>query len=216
MEKPEIFEACERIAEGGGKLTVRSLRDELGRGSFSELGPALREWKRERARQPPAGAPVPDDVAERGRGLALQLWKLALAQSEERLAAERGALQEAREELEAERSEAERFADEMEAQMREHAARAEAAGRKAAETAKDAAAREAWLKERLDKAQAEAREARAREAEIREAAARSEGQAEALKAQVAALTERLGEPVKAGRGVRPGEPTKPSNWSSVD
>lgn len=54
--------------------------------------------------------------------------------------------------------------------MRRQPARAEAAGRKAAETAKEAAVREAWLKERLDQAQAEA-----------------------LKAQVAALTERLGE-----------------------
>ncbi|MDE0131238.1 MAG: DNA-binding protein [bacterium] len=198
MDKPEIFEACERIAEEGGKLTVRSLRDELGRGSFSELGPALREWKRSRAEQPPGGTPTPDAVSERGRELALQLWTLALGQSEERLEAERRALQEARSELEAERAEAERFADEMEAQMRQHEAKAATVERKAAETAQEAAKREGWLKERLDRAQEEAREARSREAAAREEAARTEGQAEALRAQIAGLTERLGIPASAG------------------
>ena len=198
LTKEQVFEAADRLAASGAKPTLAALRAEVG-GSYRTLSPALREWKA--ARKEAAGpqpATVPQAVAERAAAFGSQLWSLALRSAEERLAAERAAMQQAREELEEAREEAAALADRLTADL--EASRKSCAQLEA--RASDAERALAVAQERAREARAERDAARREAVEAREVAYRREGELVAQQRQLDALLARLapaGERPDSGR-----------------
>ena len=100
MSKPPvtreaIFAAADEIAADGTRPTLDAVRQRVG-GSFTTLGPALRDWQalREeeaRAKATPASA-LPDPLLARLQELGSQLWTAAEQQAHARLQADRDRL----------------------------------------------------------------------------------------------------------------------------
>jgi len=180
----QIHAAADQIAAAGQQPTMQAVRQALGSGSYSTIGPALADWRTQRQQQqaaaPVAGEPVPGPVAERAADLAASIWAAALALADGRLAAERAALEQARAELEDERAEAVAAADGLQAELDALAAELERVRQQA-------------QAEREQAAQAQA-QARAELEQARLDQARLAGHLEAQQQQIVALLARL-EPV---------------------
>jgi hypothetical protein len=76
--KEEIEAAIEKVASRGETPTVRNVYDALGkRGSFSQIGPAVRAWHKATGSKSASGSAVPDKLTEAAVDLVAQLWALA-------------------------------------------------------------------------------------------------------------------------------------------
>ncbi|MFA5937788.1 MAG: DNA-binding protein [Sinimarinibacterium sp.] len=82
----DVAAAAQALANAGEKVTTIAVREQLGRGSFSTIKKHLDRWYAEQAPTGPAPAPpVPPQLES--------LWSEARREAEERLAAERAALE---------------------------------------------------------------------------------------------------------------------------
>jgi len=180
----QIHAAADQIAAGGQQPTMQAVRQALGSGSYSTIGPALAEWRAQRQQQqasaPVAGEPVPGPVAEQASALAGHIWAAALALADGRLAAERAALEQARIEVESERAEAVATADGLQAELEQVQAELDRVRQQMQAE-----------REQAERAQAQAR-AELEQARLEQA--RLAGQIEAERAQIVALLGKL-EPV---------------------
>ncbi|MEI2418528.1 DNA-binding protein [Orrella sp. JC864] len=227
VTKEQILAAADQIAAEGQRPTLEAIRQITG-GSYTTISPVLNEWKaRQAAQATPLREPAPQAITEKLAELGSDLWAVALEMANNRLAAEREALDKARADLEADRAEATELADRLAAQVEELQSRlasieaAEAAARgeadelrgqlaAAQEQAHTAEARAEEIERRagelrteLDKAHQDADQATKAAAQAREEAARLAGQLDTLKEQSAALLARITPPaaeVKPGSG----------------
>jgi len=184
ITQSQIHAAADALAASGQQPTMQSVRQHLGSGSYSTIGPALQDWRAQRQQQaasaPVAGEPVPAQVAEQASALAAHVWAAALALADGRLAAERAALEQVRAEAEAERAEAVAAADALQAEL-------DTLQAELAQARQQAQAEQQQAAQALEQARAALDAARLEQARLA-------GQVEAEQRQIAALLARL-EPV---------------------
>jgi len=116
----DIHAVADRIASEGGAPTLASVRAALGGGSFTTISEGMKAWK---AAQQAAPAlmreAAPQAVSERMTELASEVWGIAQAMANERLASEREALEAMRREFEHAQAEAAELADTLAAELDE-------------------------------------------------------------------------------------------------
>ncbi|WP_459203476.1 DNA-binding protein (plasmid) [Ralstonia pseudosolanacearum] len=214
-----ICKAAEQIASEGMRPTNETVRELLAKwtstkgGSYATIGPVLRAWKARR-KAAEAAEPVreaaPQAVLDKVQGWATDMWGVALELANGRLAAEREALDRARQELEAEtaealvlaekredeRDEARRQAAEQIEQLNVALAQAQAEGKVQTERAAAAEARSAELEKRAAELHGDLSAERARRDEADEARRAVEQELAAQRAEVARLTQQAADQVR--------------------
>lgn len=211
ISKEQIFAVADELDAAGQNPTLANVRKQLGSGSFTTISEAMNEWRARKASQAaPIREPAPQAITDKLAELGGDLWAVALEMANNRLAAEREALEAVRQETEAARQEAAELADQLTGELDEAKARiaaleaVEAAakgeadelrGKLAAtsERAATAEARAGELRTELDHAHQEARQARAERDKAQERATASADQVEALRADLAAANSRTAE-----------------------
>lgn len=201
ITKEQIFAAADELDAAGQNPTLALVRKAVGGGSFTTISDAMNEWKaRKSAQAAPLRDPAPQAVNDKLAELGADLWSVALELANNRLAAEREALEAVRVEMEAGRQEAAELADQLTAELDETKGRlvtqeeAEAAARAEAqrererlavanERAATAEARAGELRTELDHAHQEGAQARAELSGVRKAHADEVG---ALRAELTA------------------------------
>jgi len=101
----QIHQTADAIAAKGERPTQVRVRAELGRGSFTTIGEAMKSWheqQSQQAQQEVARVEMPGEVRERLESAGATLWAAATAEADRRLAAEREALAEARKQADVE------------------------------------------------------------------------------------------------------------------
>lgn len=205
ITKEQIFQAADELDAAGQNPTLANVRKQVGGGSFTTISEAMNEWRaRKTSQATPMREPAPQAVTEKLAELAGDLWGVALDMANNRLAAEREALEAVRQENEVARQEAAELADQLTAELDEAKARivaleaAELAAKReadalreklaaAGERAATAEARAAELRTELDHAHQEARQARVERDQAQERAAVSASHAETLRDLVEGL-----------------------------
>lgn len=92
VNQVRVNAVCKELAEAGKKATLAAVREALGEGSYSTIGPMIQKWKAGRgevAGNDAVAVSVPDVVATAGGKLLAEVWALAERAAGERLAAER-------------------------------------------------------------------------------------------------------------------------------
>lgn len=108
VNQERVNVVCNELAEGGKKATLAAVREALGEGSFSTIGPMVQAWKAGRGNVVAGGATgasavvVPDPIQAVGGKLMAEVWAMAEHLAAERLANERAAMEAARAEMAAE------------------------------------------------------------------------------------------------------------------
>jgi len=179
ISKEQIFAVADELDAAGQNPTLANVRKQLGSGSFTTISEAMNEWRARKASQAaPIREPAPQAITDKLAELGGDLWAVALEMANNRLAAEREALEAVRQETEAARQEAAELADQLTGELDEAKARVaaleaveaaakgeadELRGKLAAtsERAATAEARAGELRTELDHAHQEARQARA-------------------------------------------------------
>lgn len=96
VTKEKVFAAADKLKSEGVKPTGAAVKEELGGGSFSSIGPLLSEWRitqREldkEARQ----SPVPESLNAAVSNMVNQLWRISQNESDKRLQGERKSMAE--------------------------------------------------------------------------------------------------------------------------
>lgn len=184
----QVFEAADKLAAEGHEVTATTLREVLGRGSFSTLGKHIDAWQQARKAAP---VPVVIDMPESVKAAFAQCWQAAATEAGKEIAA-------IREKADAEIKGTKRRLDEalaeverLEEDANTDAAALETAQASLAQTAKDAqqaatdaAAREAALSATAEQMQ---KQIEAQQAEL----ARVHAEADAARSQHAAEVARL-------------------------
>lgn len=120
-----IFEIADELDAAGQNPTLATVRKALGGGSYTTISQAMNEWRAKKAaKETPIREAVPQAIAELLEHVGMEVWAQALQFANGRLAAEREALEKARQEIEAQRQEAAELADQVSAEL--EAARQEA------------------------------------------------------------------------------------------
>lgn len=81
----DVAAAAQALVNAGEKASTIAVREQLGRGSFSTIKKHLNRWSAEQTPSPAPAPPVPPQLES--------LWSEARREAEERLAAERAALE---------------------------------------------------------------------------------------------------------------------------
>lgn len=181
----DIHAAADSLAARGKRPTLAAVRAELGTGSFSTIGEAMKSWKAPDSQQAPTVA-APDAVVQRATDLASQVWAIAQEEAEQRMQVERATLEQRQQELEAARTEAMEAADVAVAQLDEVQRQLDLVQAERDALLQQVAVVQAQLAEstaRAQRAEQLAHDARAAETEAREAAAALRGKLEAIEAQ---------------------------------
>lgn len=181
----DIHTAADALAARGKRPTLAAVRAELGTGSFSTIGEAMKSWKAPDSQQAPTVA-APDAVVQRATDLASQVWAIAQEEAEQRMQVERATLEQRQQELEAARTEAMEAADVAVAQLDEVQRQLDLVQAERDALLQQVAVVQAQLAEstaRAQRAEQLAHDARAAETEAREAAAALRGKLEAIEAQ---------------------------------
>lgn len=114
----DIHAAADRLMESGQQPTLAAVRAALRGGSYTTISEAMKTWRAQRQKEQEAQqVPVPQAVADRAAALAADLWRTATAVADERIAAERQSLDQARGELEQAQREAAELADQLTAEL---------------------------------------------------------------------------------------------------
>lgn len=116
--KEQIWAVADELAAEGKNSTLANVRERMGGGSYTDISAAMQSW---RANKQPSAAPLreppPASITERLSGFGGELWAAALELANGRLAAEREALDMARQEAEQTRQEAADLADQLAAEL---------------------------------------------------------------------------------------------------
>lgn len=110
ITKEQVFEAAEALLAAGLTPKVATVREKLGKGSFTTITEYMREW---REGQQPVAAPQKEETPKAVIDLAGSLWAAALGVAQEGLQGERLELEKQREEMQEEQREAVAFADNL-------------------------------------------------------------------------------------------------------
>jgi len=114
LTKEHIFAVADELDAAGQNPTLANVRKQLGSGSYTTISEGMNEWRARKASQiaqirEPAPATITDRLAE----LGAEVWAMALEMANNRLAAERDALETVRQETEAARRETAELADQL-------------------------------------------------------------------------------------------------------
>lgn len=118
LTEADIFKAADQLVQHGHKVTLETLRDALGGGSFSTISPALKAWRaNQQQRQELSDIALPDALSQMHQQAIAEAWQLAQKLASDRLAAERAQLDELRENLENEAEEQRRAVEILEIEL---------------------------------------------------------------------------------------------------
>ena len=121
MATNDIHVIADRLAEAGQRPTLAAVRKELGGGSFTTISEAMKSWRETQQEEHALGeVQVPENVSERLNQLQATLWQAAVGEAERRLATERDALAQTKEEAAAAISEAQEAVETLETEVQEH------------------------------------------------------------------------------------------------
>lgn len=116
--KEAIWAAADELEAAGEKPTQANIRRKLGGGSFTTISEAMNERRKQREdAQATRREPAPERVTEAAKEFAVIVWDAAQDVVNGRLAAEREALEKARQDFEAEQQQAAEFADQLSADL---------------------------------------------------------------------------------------------------
>lgn len=116
--KEKVFTAADAILEDDSTPSAISVRKAIGGGSYETIQNHLEEWRELQAVKAAASAePMPAPAAEVVRLFGSQLWQRARDGANDRLAAERKAMDAERTELEASRRETMQMADQLASEL---------------------------------------------------------------------------------------------------
>lgn len=196
ITEQQIFEIADQLDAEGLSPTLAMVRKRLGGGSFTTISEAMTAWKaRKAAKQVPHREPAPQVVLDKLTAVAAEIWAAALEAANTRLAAEREALAQAKNEMEAERAEAVELADTLSAEL--EAEKARSASLQAAEAA---AGRDAeMLREQVASSGERAATAQARAEEIARRADDLNAELTRVNQQNAELVRTLADALKTGK-----------------
>lgn len=100
VNQERVNAVCNELAESGKKATLAAVREALGEGSFSTIGPMVQAWKAGRGEAKVAASAkavvVPDVVQAAGDKMMAEIWAMAEKIAAERLTAERATMEAAR------------------------------------------------------------------------------------------------------------------------
>jgi len=162
----EIHAAADGLDAQGLRPTLQAVRKALGRGSFTTISAAMSSWRPPQASVTSAEEPVPGAVSERADVFAAQLWALAVAAADDRMAAQKQELAAERAELVATRDEAVALADAITAELDEHRAASATQVQQLTERLEQAAVNLAAAQEQGEGYRAEAEQAKVTAAEL--------------------------------------------------
>jgi chromosome segregation ATPase len=166
LSKDDIWAVADRLDAEGKAPTLAAVRKLLGKGSFTTISEAMREWHRrqkERADKAQEAGPVPPDLDEAMRRFAQEVWASAtdIARAQTlKLAHE---YDQARKDWERERQELEAVAEDLSAALEQCQAKADEAASALADLLRRHAETEAQclaLKEQASEQQARIEELR--------------------------------------------------------
>ncbi|MBT2771192.1 DNA-binding protein [Halomonas sp. ISL-60] len=101
-----IHEVANQLSDKGIKPTLNAVREELGSGSFTTIGEAMKSWRdAQKAENNFVEVNIPDSLDEKVKTLISSVWKEANQLANDKLNEDRKVLQETRERLEEEASE---------------------------------------------------------------------------------------------------------------
>lgn len=99
ISQEQVFEAVETLMQTGDSVTVSSVREHLGSGSYSTISTHLAKWREANDnRKTPDYPDMPDNVDKAFR----QVWAMSWKNAQETIQAEREALVAARKQMEQE------------------------------------------------------------------------------------------------------------------
>jgi chromosome segregation ATPase len=102
VTKETIFQAAQELDDEGRPVTVTTVRDKLGKGSYTTIADALKEWHADQEKKQTADAPeIPEVLTRLMDRMWSEAWKIAHKVTE----SEREALVRARTQLDQERQE---------------------------------------------------------------------------------------------------------------
>lgn len=118
ITKEGIWAVADELDAAGEKPTLAVVRRRVGGGSYTTISEAMSEWAARRAtKNAPRVEPAPERVEEAAREFAQAVWAAASEIAANRLAAERQALEAAREEFDEKQKQAAAFADSLNADL---------------------------------------------------------------------------------------------------
>ena len=121
MATNDTHAIADRLAEAGQRPTLAAVRKELGGGSFTTISEAMKSWREAQQQEHALGeVQVPDTVSEPLGQLQATLWQAAVGEAERRLATERDAFAQAKEEASAAVREAQGAVETLEVEAQEH------------------------------------------------------------------------------------------------
>jgi chromosome segregation ATPase len=196
ITKDQIFEVADELDAAGQNPTLAAVRKALGGGSFTTISEAMSEWRaRKTAEAVPIREPAPQAVNDKLTELGADLWAVALELANNRLAAEREALEVARADMTTKQQEAAELADQLIDEL--DAAKARINAQEAAAAAAKTEAAE--LADKLTAASERAATAEARASELRAELDHAHREAIAVRADHEAALEKAVERVQAER-----------------
>lgn len=114
ITEQQVFEAAEALLQEGQGVTVSSVRERLGSGSYTTINAHLGKWREANDNRRPADIPeIPPSVDNALR----HVWALAWKEAQERIKTEREGLDAARREMEREKKDLEGEIVRLEAQI---------------------------------------------------------------------------------------------------
>jgi len=118
ITKQAIFAAADELDAEGVRVTLQAVRKKVGGGSFTTISEAVSEWRKSKgAKAAEAAEAPPQPLADKLAAFGAELWAGARDMANERLAAERAALDDDRRTLEVARVEAVQLADGLTAEV---------------------------------------------------------------------------------------------------
>lgn len=114
ITKEMIFEAANALVAEGKQPKVAAVRHLLGKGSFTTINEAMKEWREgQKAPEAPVRESAPQGVTDRLQALGNEIWRIALELANESLRGERETLEAFRVEMEEQQRETAEMADEL-------------------------------------------------------------------------------------------------------
>ena len=200
ITKESIFAAATEIAATGAAATLAAVRKAVGGGSYTTISEALKEWRLiHQQATAPLQEPAPQALSDRLAGVINETWTIALEMANDRLKAERAALEQIRIDLEQSRREAVDLADQLNVELEQAQATIALQASTAAATALDVERMDSEVI-RLSGALAGASEAaHTAQAALSEAHARAEQLTALLDREQAARAEAVERAAQAGQ-----------------
>ena len=106
ITKDDILKAADALERDNERVTMETVRQFLGGGSFATISPVLREWKESRKSQVAIVIDMPAELKKAAERLEAEFWQVASGLANERLVAVQAESDAKVEEAQAERDEA--------------------------------------------------------------------------------------------------------------